>query len=82
MGIEGLSWHMVGFPAWEMFPSAGQHAGRGATGNYAGSGSGMSLFLKVNLVLPSSSLIAKCFFHNWKQDSCGSAAARKHFSAV
>lgn len=20
MGIEGLSWHMVGFPAWEIFP--------------------------------------------------------------
>lgn len=21
MGIEGLSWHMVGFPAWGIFPS-------------------------------------------------------------
>lgn len=42
-------------------------------------------FLKVSLVLPFSSLIAKCFnafWHNWKRDSCGSAAVRKHFSAV
>lgn len=38
MGIEGLSWHMVGFPAWGIFPSAGQHPGHGVTGNYSGLG--------------------------------------------
>lgn len=61
MGIEGLSWHMVGFPAQGIFPSAGHHAGRGTTGSFSGSGSGVGLFLNVSLVLPSSSLIAKCF---------------------
>lgn len=38
MGIEGLSWHMVGFPAWGILPSAGQHPGHGITGNYYGLG--------------------------------------------
>ncbi|KAM4765452.1 5'(3')-deoxyribonucleotidase, mitochondrial isoform 2-T2 [Cyanocitta cristata] len=31
MGIGGLSWHVVGFPAQGIFPSAGQHAGHGVT---------------------------------------------------
>lgn len=61
MGVEGLSWPRVGFPAQGIFPSAGQHAGLGATRNFSGSGSGVGLFLKLSLVLPSSSLIAKCF---------------------
>lgn len=47
-GAEGLSWPMVGFPAWGIFPSAGQHAGHNATGSFSGSGSGVGLFLKLS----------------------------------
>lgn len=50
-----------GIPAQGIFPSAGHHAGHGATGNFSSSGGGVGVFLKISLVLSSSSLIAKCF---------------------